>query len=174
MASDTFADPPHSAAQHSRTGSDATDALSERVLAALLDLGALAILFVIVGLLSGGYHSQTETSASNPSIHESYHGIYLTGSKFVLFLVLCLLYYFVLEALWSQTLGKRAMRLRVVSLDGGTPSTKAIAVRTLGRVIDVLPFLYLIGMIALLVGKPRRRIGDRLARTTVALSGSRH
>jgi len=62
----------------------------------------------------------------------------------------------------------------VVSLDGAAPTTKAIAVRTLGRVIDVLPFLYLIGMVALLVGKPRRRIGDRLAGTTVALAGSRH
>jgi hypothetical protein len=42
-------------------------------------------------------------------------------------------------------------------------------VRTLGRIVDVLPLFYLVGLIALASStSPRQRIGDRLAHTTVA------
>jgi uncharacterized RDD family membrane protein YckC len=96
------------------------------------------------------------------------YGVSLTNGPLVLFLVLCLSYYFILESRSGQTLGKRATGLRVISIDGGVPTTRAILLRTLGRIIDILPFLYLIGLIALAFGKPRQRIGDRLAHTTVA------
>lgn len=144
--------------------------LAQRVLAGFIDLGVLLVVFVVTGLLLGGLHHQTVTSAVNPGIHQTDYGVYLNNGQFLIFVVLCLAYYFVLEALTNQTIGKRAMKIRVVSLDGGTPSTKAILLRTLGRIIDILPLLYFVGMVVLLIGKPRRRIGDRLARTTVAPS----
>jgi uncharacterized RDD family membrane protein YckC len=56
-----------------------------------------------------------------------------------------------------------------VDLNGRAASTGAIVARTVGRIIDALPFLYLIGFISLLCGEgPRQRVGDRMAGTTVA------
>ena len=142
------------------------EVLGRRVLAGLIDVGVLAGLFVVMGLLFGGAHSQT---ASTPGLHQASFFIALTGIPLVLFFAACFAYYFGLEARYSQTLGKRVMALRVVDLRGGTPAAGAVFVRTLGRVVDGLPFLYLVGLIALATSRPpRRRIGDRLAHTTVA------
>jgi len=45
-----------------------------------------------------------------------------------------------------------------------------VLIRTLTRAIDVLPLFYLVGFIAAATSSPpRRRIGDRLAGTTVEL-----
>ena len=142
------------------------EVLGRRVLAGLIDVMVLSGLFVVMGALFGGAHSQT---ASTPGLHQTSFSIALTGVPLVLFIVACLAYYFGLEARYNQTLGKRVMGLRVVDLRGGTPTAGAIFVRTLGRVIDGLPFLYLVGLIAMAMSKsPRQRIGDRLAHTTVA------
>jgi uncharacterized RDD family membrane protein YckC len=146
----------------------AGDVLGRRVLAGLIDVAVLAALFVVMGVLFGGTHSQRVTSVANPRIHETTSSVSLSGVPFALFVTLCLAYYFVLELRSGQTLGKRAMTLRVVDIDGGAPSVRAVFLRTLGRVIDVLPLFYLVGLIALAFGQPRQRIGDRLAHTTVA------
>jgi uncharacterized RDD family membrane protein YckC len=146
----------------------AEDVLGTRVLAGIIDLALLAGLFLVMGVLFGGSHTQRATSVANPQIHETTSSVSLSGGPFLLFVVLCLVYYFVLELRYGQTLGKRAMKLRVVDLDGGKPTTRAIFLRTLGRVIDVLPLFYLVGMVVLAFGQPRQRIGDRFARTTVA------
>ena len=123
----------------------ATDVLGNRILAGFIDLAVLAALFVAMGLLFGGVHSTNATSVSNPTVHQTNYGVSLTNGPLVLFLVLCLSYYFILESRSGQTLGKRATGLRVISIDGGVPTTRAILLRTLGRIIDILPFLYLIG-----------------------------
>ena len=60
------------------------------------------------------------------------------------------------------------MGLKVVTLSGAPPDVSAVLICTLGRIVDVLPALYLVGWI--LMGGPRRppqRLGDRWAGTTV-------
>jgi hypothetical protein len=65
--------------------------------------------------------------------------------------------------------GKLLLGLRVVRTDGSWPSVVVIAARTLLRVVDWLPFLYLVGFIAMLAtGARRQRLGDLAARTGVA------
>ena len=77
-----------------------------------------------------------------------------------------LTYFFVLEARSGQTIGKRAMKLRVMHVDGGPASATAIAGRTLLRIIDSH-----IGMfVVLLTGHRRQRIGDIAASTVVRLA----
>jgi len=71
-------------------------------------------------------------------------------------------YFLVSEAVLSgQTLGKRAVRLRVVG-DQGQPITLGqAAIRNLVRFVDFLPFFYGIGIITLFVngrGKRSRRL----------------
>jgi uncharacterized RDD family membrane protein YckC len=81
---------------------------------------------------------------------------------------LSLSYFFVLESVRGQTIGKRRMGLRVRTVAGGHPGPNAISARTVLRLIDVLPALYMLGaLVARLSGSRRRRIGDWLAGTVV-------
>ncbi|UJA19373.1 RDD family protein [Thermoleophilia bacterium SCSIO 60948] len=137
---------------------DRTDVLGRRVAAGLLDLLVLFVLFVAIGLLFG----RTETGEGSISIN-------LEGGSALIFFALALLYYFAAEATTRTTLGKRALGLRVEAVNGGEASTGAVAVRTLLRVIDVLPVLYLVGFIAALsTGRRQARLGDLAARTRIA------
>jgi uncharacterized RDD family membrane protein YckC len=62
----------------------------------------------------------------------------------------------------QQTLGKRIVRLRVVTREGGTPSVGSLLVRNLTRPVDLLAGVPLIALDPL-----GRRLGDRLAGTLV-------
>jgi uncharacterized RDD family membrane protein YckC len=78
-------------------------------------------------------------------------------------------YHFALESRDGQTIGKRRYGIRVVSVDGGTAAPKAIAIRSVLRTIDSLPFWYLSGLISMVRTGPsrRQRIGDVAAETKV-------
>lgn len=77
-------------------------------------------------------------------------------------------YFFLMEATRAQTLGKRYYGLVVQSASGGRASANAISGRTVLRLIDSLPLLYLLGaLVAMLTGRRRRRIGDWVAGTVV-------
>ncbi|MDQ1121259.1 MULTISPECIES: RDD family protein [Pseudoxanthomonas] len=77
-------------------------------------------------------------------------------------------YMIVLEALWhGQTLGKRAMRLRVVLANGAPIGWPAAITRNLLRVVDMLPFGYAAGLVVSLIDPSARRLGDLAAGTLV-------
>ena len=78
---------------------------------------------------------------------------------------ICLAYFFVCEALWGQTIGKRIIGLRVLQSDGRPATATAVASRTVLRLIDDGP----IGLVTYLVsGKRRARLGDLAGGTIVA------
>jgi uncharacterized RDD family membrane protein YckC len=82
----------------------------------------------------------------------------------LVFLALGLIYFFVCEATMAQTIGKKAMGLRVMARDGSAPTVNAISTRTVLRLVDD----NLLGLIVMVLsGKRRQRIGDMLAGTTV-------
>jgi uncharacterized RDD family membrane protein YckC len=140
-----------------RTGtSDPVDVIGRRIGAALVDIGILFFIFLSVGVLVG----DTDTSDDGASV-------YLEGPGFIAFVAISLLYYFLPEASTGQTLGKRILGVRVEGLDGRPASTGAVAIRTLLRLVDSLPFLYLLGLLVALVTPRRQRIGDLAARTVV-------
>ncbi len=148
-------EPPAAPGSLEPAGSD--DVLGRRISAGLIDVALLIVLFIGLGLTIG----ETETEGGDNSVS-------LNGGPFLLYLVLVLLDYFVLEAIWRASLGKLLLGLRVVGRDGGRPSMGAIALRTLLRIVDWLPFFYLVGFIALLAtGKRRQRLGDLAAKTCV-------
>jgi uncharacterized RDD family membrane protein YckC len=76
-------------------------------------------------------------------------------------------YYAVLEGFFGATLGKRAAGLRVTDLEGRRIGWQAAIVRSLARLLDVLPFTYLFGGILTLLTKRHQRLGDLLAGTIV-------
>jgi uncharacterized RDD family membrane protein YckC len=129
-----------------------------RLAAALIDIALLTGLFLILALTIG----HGSIGGGNVSI-----SLYL--GNFTLYLALVLLYFFAMEATTGQTIGKRLLGLRVLRADGTRPSAAAIAARTLLRIIDWLPLLYLTGCITMLAtGQRRQRLGDLAARTAVA------
>jgi uncharacterized RDD family membrane protein YckC len=77
-------------------------------------------------------------------------------------------YWTACEALWGgQTLGKRAMRIRVVRLDGSPVGLYESAVRNLTRAVDFLHLLYGTGVLCMLLSRQHRRLGDFLAGTVL-------
>jgi uncharacterized RDD family membrane protein YckC len=78
-------------------------------------------------------------------------------------------YHFALESRDGQTLGKRRYGIRVVAADGGPAGPRAIAIRSVLRIIDALPVCYVSGLISMVRTGParRQRIGDIAAGTIV-------
>jgi uncharacterized RDD family membrane protein YckC len=79
------------------------------------------------------------------------------------------LYHPVLEVLQrGQTPGKRIAGVRLVTLaDGGAPGVGALLIRNVFRLIDSLPTMYAVGLIATMVTKHSVRIGDIAAGTVL-------
>ena len=75
-------------------------------------------------------------------------------------------YFIVMEAMWGATVGKMALRLRVVKTDGTPISWSESVIRNLLRIIDGL-FYYLVGAILIWTSPLRQRLGDRAAKTVV-------
>lgn len=74
----------------------------------------------------------------------------------------------------GRTLGKRWVRIRVISADGRPLSFFAAAVRNLLRLIDVLPSGYLLGVVVMMFDRRERRIGDIVAGSLVVVDRPRY
>lgn len=95
------------------------------------------------------------------------NGFQLDGLGFWVSSILGFCYYFFFEGKLGATLGKMAVGLKVIKVDGGPCDMQAAAIRTLLRIIDALPFAYLIGVISIWVTELNQRLGDRAAGTIV-------
>jgi uncharacterized RDD family membrane protein YckC len=87
----------------------------------------------------------------------------------LLFFVIQMGYGMVLEWRWrGQTLGKRLVGLRVIDVRGMRLQFAQIAIRNVLRLVDSLPYFYLVGGIAAFVNRKGQRLGDLAASTVVA------
>jgi uncharacterized RDD family membrane protein YckC len=71
----------------------------------------------------------------------------------------------VLEAVMGGTLGKMLLGIRIVTLDGSRIGWGASIIRNLLRIIDGLPFAYILGAILIWTSPHKQRLGDRVAHT---------
>ena len=125
-------------------------------------LDAVIVFFpagIVVGLLSGGGHTETTDGYASA-------GVDVGGNAFWLFLALGLGYYIVCEAATGATLGKRMVGIRVVNEDGSHVTFGAAVVRNLLRLVDCL-FFYLVGALFAISSPRGQRLGDRAAHTLV-------
>lgn len=87
---------------------------------------------------------------------------------FMAFFAIVFLYHILFELLGSgRTPGKRLTHLRVVRENGASVDLPASAIRTLMRLIDFLPNVYLVGLFSIVVTRKNQRLGDLAAGTLV-------
>jgi uncharacterized RDD family membrane protein YckC len=139
--------------------------LGRRALAALIDAVP-----VDAGFLLGAHYFGTLRFDAH-HFHAS-----MSGAPSVVFALLVIGYFALLEGLFGATLGKLVMGIRVVRPDGTKPvGTGRALVRTLLRIVDAFPYVlpYLVGFVcALISGRDRRqRLGDLAVGTRVIRRG---
>jgi len=130
---------------------------NRRVLAALIDLLIVGAGWALILAAAGKLDS---TSGAG-------------GALTVVGLGWALYYYFGCETGSGQTVGKRAMKIRVVRTDGAPAGMREIGVRTVLRLVDGL-FLYGVGLVVMLVTRERRgRLGDLAGGTMIVSAEQR-
>jgi uncharacterized RDD family membrane protein YckC len=143
--------------------------LRRRTSAGWIDVLILFAFSVFISAASGNAHVGTWT-AYGPGGTVINHGvaINLPPNPFLIWVAVAILYYSVSELLTGQTIGKRLLGVKVIMVNGRPLGGRAVALRTIGRIIDVLPAFYLVGWIAMRgPHRPPQRLGDRIAGTTV-------
>lgn len=137
-----------------------------RIIDELIKLAIIVALFAGVASLGAPAGVSSELDGDNPMSDE----VLVALAVVVVIVFLVNFFYEVLfETLASgRTPGKRATGLRVVRLDGRPVNFTSSAVRNLLRVIDSLPFAYVVGMVCILVSPRNQRLGDLAAGTLVA------
>ena len=133
------------------------DVLGRRVVAAVIDVAIIGILLVVIAKGLGNEEAREYSLWAETQ-----------GAPRTLFFLLTFAYYFGTELAWAQTLGKRVMKLRVVSEDGTKAGAGPVAIRNLVRAVDWLPSLYIVVAVTLFAtGERRMRLGDLAAKTKV-------
>lgn len=85
----------------------------------------------------------------------------------LLCLVLAFGYYSFFEGVFGGTIGKLLLGMRVVNAEGRNCGLGRALVRNLLRIIDALPFAYIVGAALVDSSDKRQRLGDRVAKTYV-------
>lgn len=127
-----------------------------RIGAALVDVVIFIPVYFVFSWLSGGLETGDGGFQAN-----------VTGIPFVLYLLAYLAYFAVFEKIYGGTPGKLLTSLRVVSADGQPLTWTQAIVRTVLRLVDGLPVLYLLGFILVAATANHQRLGDMAARTVV-------
>ncbi len=145
-------------------------ALPRRVLALIADTLVISLLDAI---LNGTFGITRVTSGVATTLGSGGYTSFTTQTTvdWPWLALLWVTYYAVLEGFFGATLGKRLAGLRVTDLEGRRIGWQAAIVRNLARLLDVLPFAYLLGGILTLATKRHQRLGDLLAGTLVVPLG---
>lgn len=137
-----------------------TAGLGQRILAYIVDIIVIAIWYL------GWLWILTTFSATGLA------GVF-DGDEFIIFLVVLILipmifYDFLFEVFNNgQSLGKMLLKIRVVNVDGTTPSTTSYLLRWLFRLVDFSISNGILAVIMVAVTKKSQRLGDYVAGTTV-------
>jgi uncharacterized RDD family membrane protein YckC len=132
-----------------------------RTLAYLIDAGVLfaawVVLYFVLTLV------QTDVLASFQALSgvaQTLMGVGIFAGQWV--------YWTACEVLWGgRSVGKRALRIRVVRTDGTEVGVLESAVRNLLRAVDFLPAAYAGGVLTVLLTRRHQRLGDLVAGTVL-------
>ncbi len=131
--------------------------IGERLLATLIDMSIFVALSIVGGILAIKVLGDT--------------GI---GIYFIILGISVLFYDLICEAFFNgQSVGKKAMKIKVISLDGSRPKFSQYLLRWLFRLIDCSPTSYLVGTVAIIITDKGQRVGDIVAGTAVVRTVAR-
>lgn len=135
--------------------------LGERIVARLIDY-AIFILILIFGSIILGV---SETVRESPARIVVLYIIY--GSLYVFYDLVCEIF------MNGQSIGKRVMKIKVISLDGSRPTISQFLLRWLFRIVDFTLTLDMCALITTAVTENNQRVGDIVAGTTLIRTSPR-
>jgi uncharacterized RDD family membrane protein YckC len=141
--------------------------LGTRIVARLIDygvfMGAYFVTFIILGIFLG--------------MQNNYNGEGKNIGLFVIigiWLVLVLLYDLLCEIFMNgQSVGKRAMKIKIISLSGVRPGIGQYLLRWIFRIIDFWITFGSGALIAVILTDKKQRMGDMVAGTTAVSMGAK-
>jgi uncharacterized RDD family membrane protein YckC len=126
--------------------------VGDRIVAGLIDIAIIIAYCIVAGIVLAfaNLHSSTQVVVST-----------------IIFLPV--MFYTLLSELLmhGQTVGKRIMNIKVVSLNGHQPAFSQYLIRWLFRLIDIWLSSFLIAIIVITISEKRQRLGDIVANTTL-------
>jgi uncharacterized RDD family membrane protein YckC len=130
--------------------------LGERIAARCIDLAGFVVLYflaIVIGLIAS-------IGLSGVSFYVALIGFAIL---FVFYDLVCELF------MDGQTFGKKALKIKVISLDGAQPTFGQYIFRWLFRMVDFgLPFGWgVVALVSVVITKNHQRVGDILAKTTL-------
>lgn len=126
--------------------------LGERISARLIDLAVFFLLFCVAGIFLGVFAKHTIAVVVIFSIF---------GACYVFYNLLCEVF------MDGQSVGKRLMKIKVISIDGGQASLGQYFIRWLFRLVDFVLTGQIGGLICIALSEKKQRIGDIVAGTTM-------
>lgn len=106
----------------------------------------------------------------------------LVGSRFIyhytwipfIFYVPIYFYTLAFEVFMNgQTIGKKVMKIKVISIDGAKPTLGQYLIRWIFRIVDISLSFFLCGIICIAASERKQRVGDMVAGTAVIKTESR-
>lgn len=129
--------------------------LGDRVLARLIDMGIFILIIILGGLVAimNNYRSLNEVMIIIL--------IVIYASLYVFYDLVCEIF------LNGQSVGKRVMKIKVISIDGAQPTLGQFLLRWLFRIVDFSLTSSLCALISVAVSDKKQRVGDMVAGTTL-------
>jgi uncharacterized RDD family membrane protein YckC len=137
--------------------------LASRIVAGIVDYVIIAITAVVLAIIMF-VHSKI-AGAMIGRFGSGWFGSFF-GIMVVMWL-LWIVYFTYFEGTSGQTIGKKFVKIKVVKEDGSRCDFGSALIRNIFRIIDYLPFLYLLGIVLIAATGKRKRLGDMLAKTLV-------
>lgn len=149
--------------------------LARRCLATLLDLALVSALQIGLSDVFGVVHASLNDTFGSVISGDgfSYSSSSVPTMASGALLVIVVAYFTLFETLFAATPGKALLRLRVVMLDGRRLNVSAVIARNIFRLVDTLPFFYLVGGIVAQSTLHEQRVGDIVAGTAVVSRSER-
>lgn len=134
--------------------------LGDRIVARIIDLGIFVLIFILGYIVFGGILDLGNSDIAAIVAYCTY------GALFVFYDLLCEIY------MNGQSLGKKSMKIKVISADGNRPTVGQFLMRWIFRAVDFLVpgFAMAGGGVALITAvftEKEQRIGDIVAGTVV-------
>ncbi len=133
--------------------------VGERILAYLIDAAIFVLVFIALAISTAFF------SAGDRRLIVTI--VMIWGAIYVFYDLICEIF------MNGQSVGKRIMKIKVISLDGGQPTIGQYMLRWLFRIVDFSLTSGLCAVISTSVSKNSQRVGDMVAGTTLIKTASR-